>query len=103
MPLSIPDRKNIFPSKKLKKKISIKQRQRMSHTMVYLITGSFLFAATLALIFYFQFSRVEKAHAASSGDYRSVTSGNWNSVSTWETYNGSAWIAASSTPTSANG
>lgn len=37
-----------------------------------------------------------------AGDYRSATSGNWNVVATWETYDGANWIAASATPTAAN-
>ena len=36
-------------------------------------------------------------------DFRSVTSGNWNSTSTWESFNGTSWVGASSTPTSASG
>ncbi|TMQ73698.1 MAG: hypothetical protein E6K81_03330, partial [Candidatus Eisenbacteria bacterium] len=43
------------------------------------------------------------AFAQSSGDYRSAASGNWNATSTWETFNGTAWVAAGSTPTSTNG
>ena len=35
-----------------------------------------------------------------AGDYRSAASGNWNSTATWETFNGSTWVAAGSTPTS---
>ncbi len=38
--------------------------------------------------------------APASGDYRSATSGNWNTTSTWQTFNGLFWLAASSTPTS---
>jgi len=34
------------------------------------------------------------------GDFRSAQSGNWGDVSTWQTWNGSAWIAAASTPDS---
>lgn len=41
--------------------------------------------------------------AQSAGDYRSAASGNWNATATWETYNGSAWVAAVATPTSADG
>jgi hypothetical protein len=33
-----------------------------------------------------------------SGDYRSITSGNWNSLTTWERYNGAAWVAPAVTP-----
>ncbi len=38
--------------------------------------------------------------AAVSGDYRSAASGNWNSTATWQTFDGSTWVAAGSTPTS---
>lgn len=41
--------------------------------------------------------------AQSSGDYRSKASGNWNETSSWETYNGSSWVDASSSPTSSDG
>lgn len=34
----------------------------------------------------------------SVGDYRSINSGNWTSISTWETYNGTTWTAASTYP-----
>jgi autotransporter-associated beta strand protein len=40
---------------------------------------------------------------ALSGDYRSVASGNWDALGTWQSYNGSNWVAAVSTPTSASG
>jgi methionine-rich copper-binding protein CopC len=36
--------------------------------------------------------------AQTTGDYRSVVNGNWGVAGTWETYNGSAWVAASSVP-----
>jgi hypothetical protein len=36
-------------------------------------------------------------------DYRSVASGNWNAVTTWQTYNGSSWVAATAPPNSASG
>lgn len=42
------------------------------------------------------------ALAQTAGDYRSVASGNWNVLGTWETYDGANWIAASATPTAAN-
>jgi hypothetical protein len=35
----------------------------------------------------------------SAGDYRSLITGNWNTASTWETYNGSSWIPAVTPPT----
>lgn len=36
------------------------------------------------------------------GDYRSIASGNWSSTSTWQRFNGTDWVAATSTPTAAN-
>jgi len=42
------------------------------------------------------------ALAQNAGDYRSVASGNWNVLTTWETYDGVNWIAAAATPTAAN-
>ena len=39
------------------------------------------------------------ADEPASGDYRTATSGNWNANSTWQTFNGFFWVAASSTPT----
>ncbi len=33
-----------------------------------------------------------------TGDYRSKATGNWNSSSAWEIYNGSSWVNAISYP-----
>ena len=41
--------------------------------------------------------------AATNGDYRSLTSGNWNAASSWEKYNGSSWAVAVIPPTSGDG
>ncbi|WP_207532401.1 T9SS type A sorting domain-containing protein [Desertivirga arenae] len=48
---------------------------------------------------------LKSAFAQTSGDYRTRTTGNWNTVSTWERYDGSNWIASPSqgTPTNAMG
>ncbi len=35
---------------------------------------------------------------AAAGDYRSAATGNWNATATWQTWNGSSWVAASTTP-----
>jgi hypothetical protein len=36
--------------------------------------------------------------AQSSGDYRSIVSGNWNDASKWEIYNGTNWVSATTYP-----
>lgn len=36
--------------------------------------------------------------AQSVGDYRSITSGNWNNPTVWQRYNGVTWVAATSYP-----
>ena len=41
---------------------------------------------------------VTLSYAQSTGDYRSNTSGNWNTASTWQMFNGSAWVTASTYP-----
>jgi hypothetical protein len=35
-----------------------------------------------------------------TGDFRSAQSGNWSDLTTWQTYNGSGWVAASTIPDS---
>ncbi len=40
---------------------------------------------------------------AAAGAFRSVASGDWNSTSTWETFDGATWFAATNTPVSTNG
>ncbi|HRH51146.1 MAG TPA: Calx-beta domain-containing protein [Panacibacter sp.] len=59
----------------------------MKRIILSLLSSMFLFAA---------FSQV-------TGDYRSKTSGNWNVAASWERYNGTAWVAAVASPTSADG
>jgi hypothetical protein len=41
--------------------------------------------------------------AQSANDYRSAGSGNWNAITSWQKYTGSAWIAATVTPDSSVG
>lgn len=43
------------------------------------------------------------ASAISQTNYRSAASGNWTSPASWETFDGSIWIPAVSSPTSADG
>ncbi len=43
------------------------------------------------------------AFGQSVGDFRSAATGNWSAPTTWETYNGSGWVAASTFPVSTDG
>ncbi|MBK7367976.1 MAG: hypothetical protein IPJ04_08710, partial [Candidatus Eisenbacteria bacterium] len=43
------------------------------------------------------------AWAQTAGDFRSNATGNWNATATWQRYDGSNWVAAVATPTSADG
>ena len=56
-------------------------------------------AITCVLSFFLHFS----ANAQSTGDYQSAASGTWNTPTTWQIYNGSAWVAATVAPTSTDG
>jgi len=40
------------------------------------------------------------SYAQSVGDFQSAGSGNWNTIATWETYDGAVWNAAVAAPTS---
>lgn len=40
---------------------------------------------------------------ASTGDFRTKASGNWNQFNTWQYYNGSSWVNATYTPTYTDG
>ena len=57
----------------------------------------------LAILFSFGFLFSSLLNAQSIGDYRSTASGNWNTVSTWEMYNGLIWAGAIAPPSSLNG
>lgn len=75
---------------------------RLSQKQMILI-GTVISTMTLILIvLVYQTFKSTDAKAAVNGDYRTKATGNWNSLATWETYNGTAWVNASSTPTSAH-
>jgi len=64
--------------------------------LVFSLLGVILFAIV-------QLSNSKAALAFTSGDFRSITSGSWNSTSTWQEFNGTAWVAATSTPVNTDG
>ena len=60
----------------------------------FLIKGAFALLCFLISISTF---------SQTTGDFRSVATGNWETLSTWQTWNGSSWIAATSLPGQNNG
>ncbi len=90
------------PQMKQGTRTGLKVRTKLSTRI--LVVAAFLFILiSSGLIVFINLTNSREAHAAISGDYRSAASGNWSSTSTWETYNGTSWIAAVATPTSADG
>lgn len=59
--------------------------------MVFKIYKFLLLYSFLIISFSFGF-------AQSVNDYRSVATGNWNTVSIWEVFNGTTWVAATTYP-----
>ena len=57
----------------------------------------------LALIVALLGASTPHAAAQVAGDYRSFTSGDWNNLLTWQTFDGTAWLPALTTPTSSDG
>ena len=45
----------------------------------------------------------KNAFAQSAGDFRSTGNGDWSSASSWQRFNGSAWISAPAAPTNTDG
>jgi hypothetical protein len=83
-------------------KIKSSQDQKLSLKGIIRTLWSFLILASLGLIIFLNLNDRRTASAAVTNDYRSIATGNWNSTSTWQRFNGSSWVSASSTPTSAD-
>jgi hypothetical protein len=52
--------------------------------------------------FFILFILTTGAFAQNTGDYQSVQTGNWTVASSWQIYNGTAWVAATTAPTAAS-
>jgi hypothetical protein len=73
------------------------QRQKM-----LLIGGAVSTMMIVLIVLFYQSTQTTPAKAAVTDEYRSKASGNWGSTTTWERFNGTTWVNAVSTPTSAN-
>ena len=53
----------------------------------------------LQTLFFFLFTGVvSTSFSQSLNDYRTITSGNWTTISIWEVYNGVTWVPATTYP-----
>ena len=84
--------------------MGVKPRLKLRTVLMYVtvvgISGVIIFIATFMIG---NLGTPKEAQAALNGDYRSIASGNWNNTAIWEKYNGTNWVAAITTPTSADG
>lgn len=79
----------------------VRVRQRMSMKQRIVIAGTaFSILLTGGLFVYFNFSGPQQTMAAVANDYRTIASGDWNSISTWEYYDGTRWLTPPAAPTS---
>ena len=82
-------------------RMNLRQRRKLSRRTIVVSITTFSFLV-IAIIVFINVSDRRNAFALATGDFRSAASGNWNSNATWQKYNGTAWVAAGATPTSAN-
>ena len=75
---------------------TVKNRQSgvIKFRLKLIVAASFFVIAAVILIVVFHIGDVKDSHAFSSGDYRSISDGEWNDPSVWEVYNGSSWGSA---------
>ena len=85
-----------------KYRFRFKASMRMVLRLIFTV-ASFLFLIAIGFFVFYQVANTKKTYATAAGEYRSKATGNWNVISTWETYNGTSWVNASSTPTSTDG
>src|SRR5690349_11851266 len=77
--------------------IKQKHRTKLSAKRTLIAFTAFSLLLAFGIIIIVNLSDKREARASVNGDYRTKTSGNWNDTLIWERYNGSAWIAATTT------
>lgn len=78
-------------------------RTRTVSAQRIIAVASLATAIAIGLLVIFNITGRKSSMAAANGDYRSVATGNWSSILTWERYNGTIWVAAVAAPSSADG
>ena len=89
-------------NKNMNNKVHLRIRTKLTRRIALFLTLSTI-VAIAGILITLNLAPVKMAYGAVSGDYRTKASGAWNSATTWETYNGSAWVATATPPTSTNG
>ena len=79
-------------------KLLRKQKLGIKPKTIAIVTGSIFLLVAIFTTLFFNLKNNTKSFGAVNGEYRSITSGNWNATSTWQKYNGSSWIAAVAVP-----
>lgn len=75
--------------------MSMRQKMIAGTSIVVMLTIAFIVTMNL--------TGNKQTYAHSSGDYRTKASGSWSSTLTWEKFNGTSWVAATSAPVSGDG
>ena len=81
-----------------KHKLRNRQKTLMSTKMRVVIASSIFVAASMLLIVVINLGEVKDSRAFSSGDYRSLSDGDWSEATSWEVFDGEEWTEASMPP-----
>lgn len=81
-----------------KNKLRNRQKTLMSTKMRVVVASSIFVAASMLLIVVFNLGEVKDSRAFSSGDYRSLSDGDWSEAASWEVFDGEEWSEASMPP-----
>ena len=93
--------KRTYPRKR--SRLTPRQRTKMSTRTVVLMTATLMSLIVVGSIFFINIINHRIAFAVTIEQYRSASSGNWNSASTWQRYTATGWVTASNPPSDVDG
>lgn len=82
------------PRTKTRTTTRLSPRQRL-----LLVGGAVSTLVILLMVLFYNTMKTTPGKAAVTNDFRSKTSGNWSTTSTWERYDGTNWVNATTAPT----
>lgn len=68
-----------------------------------MIGSALMVCLILGFTLFFNIQKPVDGYGATTGEFRTAGSGNWNAVATWQRYNGSSWVAATAAPSNSDG